>query len=235
VKQIEQAVAAVRSFDYDRPRTALAVVEKLIKETYGKSELRERIEKELAKMLASDVSVACKQFICKKLWMIGTDVSVPVLEQALADPDMRVGEAACYALSRHPSPAAGRALRNGLDKASGNARVAVVNLVGDRRDATSAVRLAELANDADELTADAATTALGKIATSEAVGVLSRLHRDAQGKPRAAAAHALLESAQELGVRGKATEARAILEQLGTSDIPHIRRGARIALRQGDG
>lgn len=206
-------------------------VENLIKETHGNSELRKRIEGELARVLAADVSVACKQFVCRQLWIMGTDVSAPALEKMLLDPDTHVAEAACYALSRHPGPAAGRALRNALDKAGGTARVAVINLLGDRRDAASAARLSELAADADDLTADAAIAALAKIASRGAIRTLSRLHSGGEGARVAAAAHGLLESARELATRGKAAEARTIVDQLANSSIPHIRRGARIALQ----
>lgn len=227
MEQIEQTVAAIRGYDYEQPRTALVAVEKLIRETYGNRELRERIEKELAKVLESDVSLACKQFICRQLWIIGTDISAPALEKTLLDPDTHVAEAACYAVSRRPGAATGRALRNALDKIGGAARIAVINLLGDRRDAASAARLAELAAGPDDPTAEAAIVALGKIASRDAVQALTRLHTG-QGKRQGWAAHALLESAQRLAADGKAREASTIREQLGESDIPHIRRGAKM-------
>jgi hypothetical protein len=153
------------------------------------------------------------------------------LEKMLADSDVHVVEAACYALSRHPSPAADRALHKALNRAQGEALVAVIHLLGDRRAAASAAQLAELAEGSRGATAEAAIAALGKISTGEAVAALRKLH--AAGEAKGSAAHALLQSAQELTKQGKTADAKGILAQLvGPSDPPHIRRGASLALKQ---
>lgn len=231
--EIGKTVAAIRDFDYGRPRTALAAVDRLINQTHGNAEARRWIEKELAEVLASDAPVASKQFACEKLWMIGADAAVPALERMLADSDAHVAEAGCYAIAQHLSPAASRALRNALDNAGGNGLVAVINLLGDRRDQASAGKLAELAAGADEAVAGAAIAALGKIATPEAVRTLTDLHAGGSGKRRGAAAHALLESGQRLVAAGKASEAKAVCMRLtAASEPPHIRRGARISLEE---
>ena len=141
---IEKAVAAIRDYDYGQSRKALLAVEKLINETYGNAKLRARIEKGLVTVLKSDATLACKQFVCRKLRIIGTDASVPALAEMLGSANNHVVEAACYALSRHPSPAVSRALRDALGKARGKGLVAVINLLGDRRDEQSAAPIAKL-------------------------------------------------------------------------------------------
>jgi HEAT repeat protein len=230
--EIKQAVAAVRDFDYGKPRLALMTVEKLINDTHGKSALRAQIEQELAAVLGSDVSVACKQWVCRQLWRIGTEASVPALEKMLADSDPHVVEAACYALSRHSSPAVGNALRNALGRANGNGLVAVINLLGDRRDAGCAGQLAKLGAGTGDA-AEPAMAALGKIATPEAVRVLSGLHAHGEGKRHTSTAHTLLQSAQELAARGEIAAATAVYKQLtAASEPPHIRRGASLALER---
>jgi HEAT repeat protein len=226
---IANTIAQIRDYDYGRPTTALLAVEKLINDTQGNRPLREQVEKELTRMLQSAVSFACKQFVCQKLWIVGTVLSVPVLESMLTSADSHVVEAACYALSRHNSPAVAKALRNGLSKANGKGLISVINLAGDRRDPDSVARLTELAHSGDGQTADAAIAALGKIASPSAIQALTRLH--SEGGRNTAAAHALLQSGQELAARGKAAEARSVYQILtASSEAPHIRRGASLGL-----
>ena len=222
--EIAKTIAGIRDYDYGRPTTALLAVEKLINETHRDGPLRQQIERELARLLQSPVSLALKQFICQKLWIIGTVASVPVLDGMLASADHHVVEAACYALSRHRAPAVAQVVRNGLGQAKGRGLITVITLAGDRRDPECAARLAELAASSDDQTADAAIASLGKIASPGAIEALTKLHT---GVRRTQAAHALLQGGQELAVRGKAAEARSVFRRLtGDSEAPHIRRGA---------
>lgn len=229
--EIEKAIAAIRDYDYGQSRKALLAVEKLINETHGNAELRAEIERELVQVLESDATLACKQFVCRKLWIIGTDASVPALAKMLAGADTHAVEAACYALSQHRSPAVSRALRDALDEAKENGLAAVINLLGERRDAESADAIAKLAESPDASVADAAIAALGKIATEKAVKVLTDLRTSDDPARRTAANHACLQCAQELEGRRRLSEAKAIYEQLADLDKPEpVRRGARIAL-----
>lgn len=226
---IAETIAQIRDYDYGHTTTALLAVEKLINDTHGSPSSREQIERELTRVLQSGVLFACKQFICQKLWMIGTVGSVPVLDGMLANDDPHIVESACYALSKHPAPAVAQALRNGLRKANGRGLITVINLVGDRRDPESVARLTELSHSEDEPIADAAIASLGKIASPSAIRELIQQHSD--GERRTAAAHALLQCAQELAAHGKVAEAKSVLERLTTgSDAPHIRRGALLGL-----
>ena len=228
--EITKTIAGIRDYDYNRPTTPLLAVEKLINDTHGNEPLRQQIGRELARLLQSPVSFAAKQFICQKLWIIGTVASVPVLDGMLASADPHVVEAACYALSRHRAPAVAQVVRNGLGKAKGRGLITLITLAGDRRDPECVARLAQFATSLDEQTADAAIAALGKIASPVAIEALTKLHT---GPRRTQAAHALLQGGQELAVRGKAAEARSVFQRLtGDSEAPHIRRGALLALGQ---
>jgi len=231
--KIKAAVAAVRGHDYGQSRKPLLAVENLINQTHGNAELRAAIEEELVKVLESEATLACKQFVCQKLWIIGTRASVPALAEMLGSANSRVVEAACYALSRHPSPAVSSALRDGLNKSQGSGLAAVINLLADRRDSQSAGAIAKLTQSADAPVADAAIAALGKIATENAAKVLADLRKSDSPKRRIAANHAYLQCAQELEARGKFARAKSIYEQLAASgESEHVRRGARIGLAQ---
>jgi len=235
VAEIEEAVAAIRDYDYGQSRKALLTVEELINETHGNAELRAVIEERLVKLLESEVTLACKQFVCQKLWIIGTRASVPVLAKMLGSVNSHVVEAACYALSRHESPAVGRALRDALGKARANGLVAVISLLGHRHDEQSADAIARLTESEDARVAHAAIASLGKIASENAIKVLSELRNGEDSKRRAAANHAYLQCAQQLEKRGKLAEARTIYEGLAASGEPeHIRRAARTGLVRGE-
>lgn len=225
--EIEQAVAAAAKYDEGQSTKPLRALEKLINDTYGRPELRAQIERRLAGVLESDAPLAAKQALCRILWMTGTDASVPALAKMLAGSDPHAAEIACYALSRHPAPAVGAALREALSRANGSARIAIVTLLGDRRDSEGAEAIAALAQGPDAPVSDAAVAALGKIATEAAVKALLDLHKGPDAARSAAAGHALLQAGQELAARGKPADAKAIYEQLsGPAEPLHIRRGA---------
>lgn len=175
-------------------------------------------ERTLISVLESDAPLEAKQEACRQLWRAGTDASVPALAKMLVSADIRLVEAACYALSRRRSEAVSRALRRALSAASPGTLEPIVNLVGERHEAWAAPKLAQLDN-------DAAVAALGKIATPEAIRALT-------ASPRPAAEHALLQAAQEIARRGQAAQAKEIWERLARSRTPHVARGARIALEK---
>ncbi len=230
--QIEEVIAATATYDYGQSSKRLRDVERLIRETHGHADRRACLERQLVKLLESDATTAAKQFVCRQLWIIGTDASVPELGKMLLDE--KTAEMACYALGRHPSPAVGRVLREALAKARGKARVPIINLLGDRRDAQSVPALAKLTGSPEMTVSDAAVAALGKIATDQAAKLLADLRKSDDAKRRAAATHAYLQCARGLAARNRSAEAKVIYEQLTDLSEPvHIRRGAflgRVAL-----
>lgn len=232
VAELAAAVRAVSDYDFDRPRTKLVELERLINATHGNRTARMEIEKAMVELLGSQTTVAAKQFVCKKLWMMGSDLSVPALASLLQGPDPVLAEAACYALRSQESAAAAAAMRKALDRARGVARVAIINLLGDKQDAASVSQLIALATGADALASDAAIAALGKIASPESVAVLTRTHRDSDPTRRLNCSHALLQAAQQLAKRGDSPAAKAIWTLLIKDTEPaQIRRGASLALK----
>ena len=71
-------------------------------------------------MLPTGHSRAAKDFVCRKLAIIGTAESVPALAALLPDKDL--SHMARYALERIPAPEAAKALREALAKTSGARR-----------------------------------------------------------------------------------------------------------------
>ena len=127
-------------------------------------------------------------------------------------------------MSRYPSDAASQALRDALSQVKGTARAAVITLLGDRRDVQAADKIIPLAATAETAVANAATAALGKIG----------LRRQSQNCGRCSPAmppnnRRPLPRSCKPGrnwPRGKASEARALFQQLATARERHIRHGA---------
>jgi HEAT repeat protein len=228
---IQKTVAAIRGYDYGGSETALRAVEHLIHDTNGSPALRAAIEKELIAVLQSDVSPACKQFICRKLAIVGAEASLPALAKMLASDDTAAVEIACYSLAQINSPAVNGVLHDGLGRAKGKALAAIVTLLGTRQDQESVGPLMALTQGKDAMVAEAAIAALGKISGKEAAAALARLCRSDGAGIRAAAQHASLECARQLAAKGDPAEAKAIYQGLHESDAPlQVRRGALLGM-----
>ena len=137
---------------------------------YGDAAARKELETKLAAVLPSGASRAAKDYVGRKLAVIGTAESVPALAALLPDKDL--SHMARYALERIPAPEAAKALRDALAKTSGALKAGVVGSLGARRDAESIADLAALVGDSDVKIAFAAATALGDIGTVESAKAL---------------------------------------------------------------
>ena len=230
--EISKTVSAVRGYDYGRSTVPWFELDQLIKRSHERPEAKARIERELARLLDSGVELACKQEICRRLWIFGGDASLPSLEKMLADSDPHTAEAACYAIASRPSEAADQALRKALGRREDGGLAAVATLLGDRRVADAAGRLTGLAKRGDGEVASAAIAALGKIASPKAREALSHLHTEGGDKGREAS-HAVLESGRELLAKGQESAAKAVLGPLTAESEPaQVRRGAKLALAE---
>jgi HEAT repeat protein len=225
--ELAAALAPLRAYEYGQSRNVPDVLDRLVRESYGKPPRRARLESALAGLLEADVTLAAKQEICRRLAIMGTGQSVPALARMLAGEDPRVAEAAGYALNANPSPAATAALREALTKAKGAGLVAVINLLGHRRDAASDRALADIAKRATDQVGAAAITALGKLATDPALHALRELRASGNALRQRTATLALLQAGRELASRGQALQARAIYAELSRpAEPPQVRRGA---------
>ena len=130
---IARAVRGVSRYDFGEPATALFEVDRLINDAYGDARARLLIERELAALLDTGVSLAAQQEICKRLWRIGTDASLGPVSNLLAAEDPRIVAAGCYAIGRRPSPRADEVLLAALRRAPEACRAPIENLIEDRR------------------------------------------------------------------------------------------------------
>lgn len=132
-ERIRQAVRSISAYDFGESTEALFTVDSLINESHTDSEARSWLESELAALLGTDVSLAAKQEVCRRLWRIGTDSSLNALEPLLADDDPRVVAAGCYAIGRRPSSRADDLLRGALRNAPTACRETIETLIAERR------------------------------------------------------------------------------------------------------
>ena len=132
-ERIRQAVRSISAYDFGESTEALFTVDSLINESHTDSEARSWLESELAALLGTDVSLAAKQEVCRRLWRIGTDSSLNALAPLLADDDPRVVAAGCYAIGRRPSSRADDLLRGTLRNAPTACRETIETLIAERR------------------------------------------------------------------------------------------------------
>jgi len=208
---LELALEALKTYDWGTDPKVLLPIDEAVVTTYGNAGARQDLEAKLAACLTTGVSRDAKDYVCRKLMVIGTAESVPTLAGLLTDKDL--SHMARYALERIPATEAAQALRDGLAKVSGATQVGVIGSLGVRRDTASVPALAALLNNADASVARAAAIALGDIGTAEAAKALT------DGKPTApeakqAATDASLACAEDLLASGKKAEALAVYKSL---------------------
>jgi HEAT repeat protein len=175
-------------------------------------------------VLKGDVPRDAKEFVCRKLRVIGTAASVPVLAELLAERDL--SHMARYALERIPAPEAAQALRDALPKIDNALKVGVMGSLGTRRDVASVPALVALLGDADTTVARSAALALGAIRDPEAAGAL-REARPEKAEARIAVTEASLACAEGLLAAGKKADALAVYKGfVGEGQPKHIRLAA---------
>ncbi len=171
---IDKAFEALKTFNWgvDRKQflALLGPIENAVPATHGDAAARKELETRLAAVLPTPASRAAKDYVGRKLAIIGTAESVPALATLLTDKDL--SHMARYALERIPAAEAGKALRDALAATGGAERVGVIGSLGARRDAESITDLAALLGDSDARIAAAAATALGDIGTVESAKAL---------------------------------------------------------------
>jgi len=223
---IDKKLAAVAAYKQGDDRAALIAVEQLIRQSQGDPEHRKYIENALARLLESDISTECKEFVCRRLSFIGTADSVPAVARLLTDE--KTVDMACYAIGRNPSAEAGKALRDALDKGGPTVQIRIINLLGDRKDAESVATLGKLALAGQTEIAQAAVAALGKIGGTEAMKFLVKARAKGDDDLRLAATDAYLQCAEDLADAAGSAAALDIYKELTAKDEAPFTRSAAI-------
>ncbi len=155
----------------------------------------------------------------------GTEKSVPAIAAYLHD--VKKSHLARYALEDMPYPEAGAALRAALEGATPETLPGIIATLGVRRDAEAVPALKPLLIDAHVETAAAAASALGRIASADAVATLTAAYTAASyDAQKSRLAEGLLAAAEQFMNDGKGTDAAAIYRPLRKPGNPAFVREA---------
>jgi type 1 glutamine amidotransferase len=216
--ELQELLGKVKTYDWGQSRLALTEVSEIIKKAQGDKSQLAKIEKALLGVLDSDATRAGKQFVCRELSIIGTEQSVPTLAKMLTGEE--TSDMARYALERIPGSAVDEALRGALRKARGNARIGIINSLGQRRDEGSVKVLSRILGRKNQLAAIAAAAALGQIADSQAAAALAEAKNKAEGKLLLVVLDAYLKCADKLVADGNKIQAMGIYKELQKEGMP---------------
>lgn len=221
---LDQAFEALKTYDWGTETKVLDPIEEAVVTTRDDATARQDLETRLVATLKADVPRAAKDYVCRKLRVVGTAASVPALAELLSQEEN--SHMARYALESMPVSEAAQALRDALGQVSGELKVGMISSLGVREDAASVPLLAPLLEDDEKSVARAAALALGAIRTPSAA------KRMQAAKPKnkaisAAIADASLACAEGLLDVGKKAEARRLYKSLSGDDQPkHVRLAA---------
>jgi len=249
VSALDTALESLKTFDWGTGITipepgkppedaqVLAPIDDAVVAAQGDAAALRALESRLAAVLGTGASRAAKDYVLRKLRIIGTAESVPAIAPLLFDQDL--SHMARYALERNSAAEAAAALREALPKLPGLLKAALIGSLGKRRDAGSTESLVPLLADADADVAAAAVAALGMIGTTAAAQALTRCVQDGPATTKAAAVDACLACAEHLLADGQKAEAVAIYKSLLAADPPqHVRlavtRGMLVAAGKSD-
>lgn len=186
---------------------------------------RKELEAGLVRLLERSASYEAREFACTQLGMIGSKAALPALTFLLRDEE--TAGIACLALTTYPPGKADDILRTALPSSKNNARLQIINTLGDRRDAKAVKPLAQLAHNADASVAKAALASLGKIGNEAAWKAIASFPKDADPSLQSAVTEASLRCAETLASAGKQQAAKPIYEDLLTPSQPlYVRRAA---------
>lgn len=216
--ELQELLGKVKTYDWGQSRLVLTEVSEAVKKAHGNKAELAKVEKALLGVLDSDATRAGKQFVCRELSIIGTEQSVPTLAKMLAGEE--TSDMARYALERIPGSAVDEALRGSLRKAKGNARIGIINSLGQRRDKGAVRNLKRILGRPNQEAATAAAAALGRIADSQAAEALAETKNKAEGKLLLVVLDAYLKCADQFVADGNKIKAMAIYKELQKEGMP---------------
>lgn len=221
---IDKAFAALATYDWGDDVQQLSAIEQAVVTTRDDPAARQELENRLIAVLRADVSRDAKDYVCRKLRVVGTAAAVPALAELLSQEEN--SHMARYALERIPDEQAAQALREALSALSGKLKIGVIASLGARPDPDSVKLLAGLLDDSDTAVASAAAHALGAIRTPEAAAELMKM-TSAAAEVQQAVTDATLACAEAQLAAGQKARALALYKSLASGDHPkHIRLAA---------
>lgn len=186
--------------------------------------VRTDLEARLTAILQGDATDLAKDYACRQLVIVGSEPSIPVLAELLANP--RLSYMARYAMEGIGGPVAIQTLQEMLDKTDERQKVGVVISLGRLADGGSVSKLSELLGEEDEALREAAAVALGRIGTVPAANALRDFARKASDELRNVVVDAELQAAKSLCRRGENQAAASLFESLLSANSERVRATA---------
>jgi len=222
--QVDRLLAQIATYDYGASREPLTELTELERALGQEPAALRALEHKYLRFVESDASLAGKQFICRRLSIVGSEASAVTLARMLADPE--TADMARYALEMIPSAAVDEALREAIDAAGDKAKIGILSTLGLRGDPASVPVLARHVTHADPDVASAAITGLGQIGDAAAITALREAKDKTSGDLRMMVLDAYLSCADKLEMSGQVEEARQIYREVFESDVPTVIRSA---------
>ena len=189
-------------------------------------------ERDLIRILESNVPNEQKAVPCKKLALYGTSAAVPALAHLLADEQL--ASWALIALEAIPGSAPDDALRAAAEKLHGRLLIGVIDSMGVRRDSRAVAVLTRKLDDIDPQVSSAAAVSLGKIGGQQAATALRRALRKSPESLHSAVAEGCIRCAENFLASGKSADAVKMYDDVRWAPVPRERtleglRGAILA------
>jgi hypothetical protein len=221
---LNDAFEALTTYDWGADSAPLAPIDKAVLASSADAAVQKDLESRLIAALAAAATRDAKDYVCRRLMIVGTAASTAALGALLTDDDS--AHMARYALERMPAPEASQVLRDAIPKLSGKLKIGAISSLGVRNDAESISALTGLLGDSDASVARAAAIALGDICSPDAADALVDA-KSADREVALAATDGLLACAESLLGDGKKAEALAIYQRIAGQDHPkHIKLAA---------
>ncbi|HWB12325.1 MAG TPA: HEAT repeat domain-containing protein [Pirellulales bacterium] len=218
---LDQAFEALRKFDWGTPLAEVSGIDDAVVASHADAALRQDLEGRLIASLSTDISRDAKDYVCRKLAIVGSPAAVPALSGLVAQEDH--SHLARHALERIPGPEAASALTGALDKVTGKVKIGVIGSLGARRETAAVPVLAGLLGDADPAVARSAALALGAIGGGDASRALQAAIGNG-GKGNLTLIDVLLSCAESLLSGRQTAEAAAIYRSLSGDEQPRLVR-----------
>ncbi len=217
---MKEALEKLQTYDWGDDRSALNPIDDAIVASHDDQAAREEIEMALLEVLKSEATRDGKDYVCRKLKIIGTDASVPTLAAMLGMEDH--SHMARFALQSIPGDAASQALIDALgdDSITAELKVGVIGSLGARGDNSAVAELGRLLGSENEQVATAAANALGAIRSVDAAGAL------AAAQPSDAVSNAILCCAEGMLRSGDKSGAKSVYQKLLSSQSKQIKLAA---------
>jgi HEAT repeat protein len=222
---LDEAIKALKTYDWGADRKILNPIDQAIVATHDDAEGRKALERRLVRVLNSGISRSAQDFVCRKLKLIGTGISVKALAKLLDGEN--TSHIARYALERIPGKKPLDALRAALPTVDNKIKAGIIGSLGVRRDKKSTKDIAKLLTDSDAAVSKAAIHALALIGTMAAAKELSKFAQNATCCTKIQVADACLICAEQLLADGNKERAIALYKELRSGDQPnHIKVAA---------